>query len=271
MPELAVTEYCSRCGLRVSVCPWRIIERPGDGMPGYTAGGSEWCNLCGHCEAVCPAGALALHAPQLVRADHADAIATMEPERLGAYLIMRRSIRSYRKEPVERSIIGQILDICRFAPTGRNRQDVRWLVIHDTEEVRRLTSMAIDWMRQSAAGAELSSRFDLPAMVRAWDEGRDPLCHHAPHLVIAYAHAENPVARTNAVIALAHLEIVAPSFGVGTCWGGILLFALNNHDPLREALGLPDGHLPVHAMMLGHPQIRYQRPPKRKPADILWR
>jgi nitroreductase len=121
------------------------------------------------------------------------------------------------------------------------------------------------------ARSPLEQQFHMSARITAWEQGRDSICRLAPHLVVAYVHEGNPVARTNAVIALAHLDIIAPSFGLGTCWGGIFMLAVNNHEPLRGELGLPAEHLPVHALMLGYPEIGYQRPPKRNPADIVWR
>lgn len=273
MSELSVNEQtCTLCSLCASICPWRIIALPDGGFPRYLDKGAERCNLCGHCEAVCPVGAIAVNDPRLDQTVCASGAWDIHPERLGAYLRMRRSIRRYRDEPVARSVIEQLMDIVRFAPTGRNRQDVRWLIIHDTKEVRRLTAMAIDRMRETgAAGSPLAARFNVPGMVRAWEEGRDPLCQHAPHLIIGYAHEDNPVAGTNAIIALAHLEIIAPAFGLGACWGGIFMFAVNSFESLKAVLDLPPGHAPIHCMMLGYPAIRYQRPPKRNPADIVWR
>ena len=108
-------------------------------------------------------------------------------------------------------------------------------------------------------------------MASAWEQGRDYICNNAPHLVLAHVADENPVACTNAVIALTHLDIVAPAFALGTCWGGIFMQAVNNWGPLRTALDLPSGHAAVHCLMLGYPAIRYHRPPKRSPASIVWR
>jgi nitroreductase len=196
----------------------------------------------------------------------------MEPELLGAYLRRRRSIRCFREEPVDRVKLEQVMDVVRYAPSGRNRQDVKWLMIHDPGEVRRLTEMVIDWMRETVdSGNPLAVRYNLAGMVKASEEGHDHICHNSPHLVIAHVHSENPVARTNAVIALTHLDLVAPSFGLGTCWGGIFMQAVNKREQLRTALDLPVGHSAVHCLMLGYPAIRYQRPPKRNPADIVWR
>lgn len=197
---------------------------------------------------------------------------SIEPDRLGSYLRMRRSIRRYLVNPVERATVEQLMNVVRYAPTGRNRQDVDWLMIHDTREVRRLTALAIDWMRETASsGNPLAARYNLAGMVQAWEDNRDHICHNAPHLAIAHANEENPVARTNALIALGHLDIIAPSFGLGTCWGGIFMQAVNNWEPLQKALGLPSGQSAVHCLMFGYPATIYQRPAKRKPATIAWR
>ena len=248
---------CSHCGLCAETCPWGLIDVPKDGVPHLAKAAAKLCLLCGHCEAVCPTGSLQLEDPRLAPTVSQPHPAVIEAARLGAYLRMRRSIRRYREEPVERSTIEQIMDIVRYAPTGRNRQDVQWLMIHDTREVRRLTALAVDWMRETGnSGNPLAARYNLPGMVKAWEEGRDTICMNAPHLVIAYVNEENPVARTNAVIALTHLDIAAPAFGLGACWGGIFMQAVNNWEPLRTALDLPSGHVPAHCLMLGYPAVR---------------
>jgi len=250
-----------------------LIDIPEDGWPQQVKSAAKSCISCGHCEAVCPTGALLLlDDPQLDRTKYPTQPAEIDSAKLGSYLQMRRSIRRYKEEPVECVILEQIMNIVCYAPSGRNRQDVQWLIIHDTREVRRLTAMAVDWMRATAnSGNPLAARYNLVGMVNAWEEGRDHICHNAPHLVIAHVCEENPVARTNAIIALAHLDIVAPSFGLGACWGGIFMQAVNNWEPLRTALDHPAGHSAVHCLMLGYPAIRYQRPPKRNPPAVVWR
>jgi nitroreductase len=72
-------------------------------------------------------------------------------------------------------------------------------------------------------------------------------------------------------IALTYLELAAFTMGLGACWAGWFNFAANHYAPLTEALGLPEGHAAFGAMMLGHPRHRYQRIPRRKQPDIVWR
>ena len=68
----------------------------------------------------------------------------------------------------------------------------------------------------------INAYFNFEWVIRAWDRGEDPICRKAPHLVVAYAHKDSLAAPTDAIIALSHLEIIAPSLGLGTCSGRVL-------------------------------------------------
>ena len=45
----------------------------------------------------------------------------------------RRSIRKYEDKPVDRSLIEEIIDIARFAPSWKNSQSVRYIAIYDND------------------------------------------------------------------------------------------------------------------------------------------
>ncbi len=49
----------------------------------------------------------------------------------------------------------------------------------------------------------------------------------------------NPLASTDAIIALTHVDIAAPAFGVGTCWAGFVAAASLSYQPLQDMLNLP--------------------------------
>lgn len=55
----------------------------------------------------------------------------------------------------------------------------------------------------------------------------------------------------------------------GHCEAVCLTGALLLDDPRLTPTGR--NRQDVHWLMLGYPAIRYQRPPKRQPADIRWR
>lgn len=273
MTELLIdAQTCIRCGECREICPMRVITLPGEGLPRYVDGGEPRCILCGHCESLCPTGAIQIMAPQLDPTRYPEVNHSLAPNQLGDYLRMRRSIRRFRPEPVERARITEVLDLARYAPTGTNSQRVQWLVIHDTTEVRRLTGLVIDWMRHAAANpSPLNAYFNFDGMIKACERGNDPIGRNAPHLLIAHAHREAVTAKVDAYIALAHLDIIAPAFGLGSCWGGFFQFAIDSWPPLKAALELPEGHEPYYAMLLGTPAVTFRRPPKRNRLSIIWR
>jgi nitroreductase/NAD-dependent dihydropyrimidine dehydrogenase PreA subunit len=273
MPELFVNpKTCTRCGMCRTVCPVGVIRLSGSNPPRYAGDGVKRCLVCGHCQAVCPTGAITVEDPRLDPATYEPVVAEIKPELLGMYLRMRRSVRSYREVAVDRDTIERVMDIVRYAPSSSNSQAVCWLIVHDTREVRHLTGMAVDWMRAMVASGEpLNAYFNLKGIIRAWDQGDDLVCRMAPHLVVAYAHRDTIAARTDAIIALSHLEIAAPAFGLGTCWAGFFQLAASQWEPLLAALDLPMDHVPIYAMMLGYPQLHYLRPPQRNPVKITWR
>ena len=105
---------------------------------------------------------------------------------------------------------------------------------------------------------------------RSWGKGIDLVCRNAPHVIIAHSPKTNPSGNTDCTIALAHLDLIAPSFGLGTCWAGILNMAVLLWPKMKEVLALPDGHKYHGAMILGYPKYKYQSMPPRNSANIIW-
>ena len=260
-------EKCTRCGACVDECPTRIIEvRTPRSVPTLVQGGENSCIDCGHCVAVCPEAALSHRLMAVtdcppMRQDWAPA-----PELIEHYMRARRSIRAYEERPVDRGVLAKLIDIARFAPTGSNRQPVRWLVIHDSEEVQQVAGQVIDWMRhitESNPSATFAGR-----IVTAWDSGVDYICRGAPHLIIA--HASEDGSSTDCAIALTYLELAAPAFGLGTCWAGFVNAAANSWPALQESLGLPEGNASYGGLLIGYPRYQYHRLPHRNKAEIIW-
>ncbi len=273
MAELLLNaDSCSNCSLCIAACPMNIIRMQDGEFPHFTADGAERCIVCGHCEAICPSGSIRIEDPRLDPVVYPVSGSRIEPACLGEHIRMRRSIRRYKDTPVDRVVVEKLMDVVRYAPTGTNSQQVRWLIIHDTAELRKLTALAVDWMRSAiCSGSPLSAHFNFAGMVKAWEKGKDPICRNAPHLVIAYASREARSAPVDGIIALSTLDIVAPAYGVGTCWCGFFQYAMSQWEPLRSALGLEEDQVSIYAMMLGYPAVSYRRPPRRNRINLIWR
>jgi len=264
-------DLCNRCGICSEVCPMTIIEPAYENNPPRVLDEKAgMCIACGHCEVCCPANALVLNVlPEEVEFVPAGAgrLSTVD---VGYYLKKRRSVRHFKNEPVSREKIFRILDIARYAPSGGNGQPVQWIVVEDKENVRKIAELAVEWLK-TLQNTKHPLSGHVPAILEAWKIGNDSVCRDAPHLLFAHIPANNPGAATDAIIALSHFDIAAPSFGIGTCWAGYLSMAVSSYKPLKEELDLPKGRKCAYAMMFGYPKYRSFGLPRRNPPEVLWR
>ena len=264
---------CKLDGICAMECPAGLIQiKDGDKVPTTVDFAEEVCINCGHCVAVCPHGALShrIMSSENCQLIHNELMPSKEQGE--QFLKMRRSIRIYKDKEVDRETLGKVIKIAGYAPSGHNEQPVKWLIISGKEEVKRFSGLVIDWMRAMIKEKSPMARaLNMTALVRVWRSGYDPICRHAPYIIVAYAHKEDMAASSACTIALTYLELAALSQGLGTCWAGFLQFAATSWPDLIKALDLPKGHSCFGAMMLGYPKFNYHRIPLRKESDIIWR
>jgi nitroreductase/NAD-dependent dihydropyrimidine dehydrogenase PreA subunit len=267
-------DKCKKDGICAQECPVAIIRLDrDDGHPKMVPGGEPMCLACGHCVAVCPHGAIS---HKLVPIEACPSIIEdlkVSPEQTVQLLRSRRSVRVYEDRPVEKEEIRRLIEIARYGPTASNVQPLEWLVITKRSEIKTISGLTVNWMRQSL-GEQGNSGGAYPyasLIVAAWDAGFDAILRNAPVLVIASAPKEANNGLVDLTIALSYLELAAVSIGLGTCWAGLLQAALRNWPPLREVVGLPEGHIHHYPMMLGYPKFKYFRLPERKEPKITWR
>lgn len=268
-------ERCKQCGICSKICPAGIIVMNGKGSFPFVPEASEMrCISCGHCETACPEAGLTVIYSSTVEAARHTGKWGISPEQLGLYMRGRRSIRHFRKRVVSREIFEELMDIARFAPSAGNGQPVRWIVVQNPQEVRRLTQVAVDWLRQLPADAPMRAMFSLEMsneLINAWQQGVDIICRNAPHLVIAHAGTGARMPVVDGTIALTYLDLAAPAFGLGACWAGFFYMFLEASPQLREAVGIPSQHKPLGALMLGYPKYKHHQIPRRNRANVTWK
>ena len=154
----------------------------------------------------------------------------------------RRSVRSFRDQPVEDEKLEQVLNAARLAPSAKNRQDWRFVVARDEEVRRKLMEAAHD---QEFVG-------QAPVVIAACGIGTDytMTCGQPAYLV-------------DVSIALDHITLAARALGLGTCWVGRF-----EQDQVKQILNIPDDAEVVELMPLGYPTEWPDAPP-RKPLDEI--
>ena len=263
-------DLCTRCGICSVVCPMAIVSPADENtLPGIQDTNAGICIQCGHCEISCPSQALLLNVRPDEKVPLPAGAGTISPDELAFYMKKRRSVRHFTSDPVPKEKIEQVLDIARYAASGGNGQPVQWLVVHDPKKVKKIAGLTVEWMRTLVNSPHPMSGY-VPGLIGAWEAGHDVICRGAPHLLFAHIPEGNPVASTDAIIALTHFDIAAPAFGIGTCWAGFVAMAATTYEPLQKELGLPAGRKSAYAMMFGHPQYKTYGIPRRKPLQVTW-
>ena len=262
---------CIGCGGCIRTCPGGLITK-GDRAPLATENSWDLCIDCGHCVTVCPTGALHQRAmgPEECAPIDVHLIPTWDEAR--QFLASRRSVRVYVNKLVEREKILQCLDVTRYAPSGANRQIVRWVVISDPAQVRRIAQMSIDWMKSvRESNPAMYKEAKLELFTSAWDEGEDQIARGAPCFIQAWAPKDERTAPQAATIGLAYAQLAAHALGLGSSWSGGINTAAQAYPPLIELLGLPKGTVSYGTILLGYPAETFLRIPVRKPVDVTWR
>ncbi len=264
-------ETCNQDGICAETCPSRVIRSSKGKYPSLIAGTEKSCIKCGHCVAVCPTGSLSHRDMPVEQCPVVQKKLQLSPEHCAHFLRSRRSIRTYRKKTVPQNDINKLIEIARYAPSGRNSQDAEWLVLGKREEIQSIAQMVVNWMHWMIANntkEALSMHLDK-AIVR-WENGIDIIFRGAPIVIVTHAEKENHRALTTCTLVLSYLELAATSMGLGCCWAGYFSRAAATFTPLIEALPFPKGHKSFGAMMLGYPKFKYHRLPLRNYPNITW-
>lgn len=154
----------------------------------------------------------------------------------------RRSIRRFLDKPVEEEKILAVLESGRLAPSARNMQDWRFIVVRDQVTRQKLAVAAKD--QQFVAQA--------PAVIAA--------CGTSNYIMTC----GQPTYAIDVTIALDHMTLAAASLGLGTCWIGAFY-----EDRAKEILGVPDDVRIVALMPLGYPAEEPPARPRKVIGDIM--
>lgn len=139
---------------------------------------------------------------------------------------MRYSVRKFDPRPVEEKKVCAILAAAQVAPSARNRQSWRVLVIQDKVALEHLKACT-------------------------------PCHYHAPLAFLVCCDTADCYIRENdgkpsgeidASIAATHMMLQACEMGVGSTW--VMNF---DENALRAAYGLPESIVPVALLVCGYP------------------
>ena len=192
------------------------------------------------------------------------------------FMKFRRSIRRFQPREIEAEKLDRLLEAGRFAPSGGNRQVTRYILLRDRKE--ELTRETLRILHDKALRMEPGARYGGMERYRErWislyenllSSGRDGLFYGAPCVLLVVAcRMDEGKSMTDAVLAAAHMELMAHAQGLGACHIGFFSMAVELDAGLAGIIGLKKGEQLAATLALGYPDVRYYRTVERNQADI---
>lgn len=157
-------------------------------------------------------------------------------------LATRRSIRRFLDRPVEPSLLERILEAARWAPSHRNRQPWRFVVVQNSSLVRLIKRLS-------------PGICAVPACVIAVCSERSSPSRFGSHL-----------AAVDCAMAAQNMLLAAHNLGLGAC--AVRSFSSAG---IRELLQMPDHVEPELLITVGYTQEVCEPPPRKPLSEIAYR
>ena len=153
----------------------------------------------------------------------------------------RYSCRAYQDRSIEKEKLDKIFEAARLAPSAKNMQDWRFVVVTEKEKRRKIA--------QATNKAEIFEK--AAAIIVA--------CSNSAHIM----KCGQPIGPIDVAIALEHIALQAAELGLGTCWIGSF-----SPEIVRQAAAIPDDVTIIELMAIGYPADR-PKEPQREPVGKI--
>lgn len=269
MPNI-ITEKCTRCLKCEKDCPSGAISIKEFNI-------NETCISCGHCVAICPESAVE---PNLgsIKPLINPTITSSEFVNLSTGI---RSCRNYLKKQVPEETIRALIENMKHYPSASNARPVHITAIQTGEKIQKLNDQTTNaliktlslytspamrpLMKIIAPSANIAGLRRYKAyFIKNQRSNTSQICHHAP-LVMLF-HAPNPqlgMAAADAYIWATYTTIYANTLGLGCCFIGFIVKAMERNKKMREEFNIPAGHKVYAALTLGYPKFSYNNETSR--------
>lgn len=157
----------------------------------------------------------------------------------------RRSIRKYSPKPIEEDKLKRILNAAYIAPTAKNLQPFKFLVVKNKEKIEKITSFC----------KKNTFMKDAPIVIVGLANKEESY-----QILGSYTTSE----MVDLAIAMDHLILAATNEGLGTCW-----IASFEEDKLRNYLKTEEPYRIVLLTPIGYPLENPEPQPKKKFEEIF--
>lgn len=194
---------------------------------------------------------------------------TYTPEQIYFFDVIknRRTVRKFKPTPVPIEHILKILDAAHYAPSARNEQAWKFLVIQDREKLDRLKKEAALWYLEKYRRKKNLSQEKLDSLKKTLRGFLQNVLSAPIYVaVLADTHSEYPEEHIYCTtLAAENLFIAARSLGYGT--GFYTTFFPS--DNMKKFFHIPERYRLICFTPIGVPEEWPEMPPKKKLEDVV--
>jgi nitroreductase len=187
----------------------------------------------------------------------------------------RRSVRKFLPEPIPEEVIQRLLEAMRLAPSGKNAQPWKFIVVRDAETRKRIAAVCKFY---SGSGREVNQDWiaDAPVIFVVCGDPHTAFVKIIEPGKVTITSWENLEERqrlgevewesgllVDLTIPMDHLSLAAVAEGLSGCWVAGL-----DEDALKGILGIPAGWRAPAVMPIGYP-LENPEPRRRKPLEEI--
>ncbi|MBQ0066510.1 MAG: nitroreductase family protein [Firmicutes bacterium] len=221
---------------------------------GKAVAANKSCIQCGHCEAICPKGAITI-------TGFHDKTIEMEQVRLNPkeYLESiqtRRTVRQFTSQSIPQEVIDMILEAGRLAPTGGNGQGTSYIILDQKKEV--CEQIAVQMFRK---GINLGKR--LIAFLSNMEIDDHFFFKKAPLVILIMGKD-----KVSASLAAQNMATMAEANGLGVLFSGFFTTSVNLSKKIKKELGISRKEKAVTTLVIGYPAVKYNRTVHRKDIKV---
>jgi nitroreductase len=152
----------------------------------------------------------------------------------------RRSVRSFRPDPIPEKDLRTILEAAVMAPSAGNCQPWEFVIVREEERKRRLA--------EAAHGQDFIAEAPVVVVV----------CANVPRSSARYGRrGEGLYCIQDTAAAVQNMLLTAHSLGYGTCWIGSF-----EDEEVARVVEAPRGVRPVAVIPIGRPAEKPRAPPR---------
>lgn len=164
----------------------------------------------------------------------------------------RRSIRRYKKQPVDRDLIKQLIEAAILAPSWKNSQVSRYYAV-DGDQKDQFMACLPEFNQNNSKDA---STIIVSTVVNG-RSGFEKDGSYTTHLKDGFQYFDNGLQVQN-------LCLKAYELGLGT-----LIMGIYDEQKIHEFLSIPEDEVVVAVIAVGYPDIEPAMPKRKNVEDIL--